>query len=144
MIAINMSLVNNRRQFSYFPFDSLCFANFMMLLLSVILKKQPLHLSNLFYPPPPPFTFLAPSPCSSPFDPHPHPTGPDNLHHSLAPLLCPRLHYSHSTDLPQPLCQKDGDQQQLCGFVCNNPFSHQPPSNVRKQQGGHGQKGRCR
>lgn len=127
-------------QFPCFPFDSLCFSNLMMLLLSVIHRNICLTYSTHFLLL---FTFLAPSPCLSPFGPPP-PNRP--WHHSspsLAPLLSvPRLHYSHSTDLPQPLCQTDGDQPR--GFVCNGPFSHQPPTDLRKQQGRRGQKGRCR
>lgn len=58
---------------------------------------------------------------------------------------CPHLHRSHSTDLPQPLCQKDGDQWQPRSYGYNVPFSqHQPQTHLRKQQGQHRQKGWCR
>lgn len=59
-------------------------------------NKQPLHLFNLFYQPPPPFTFLAPSPCLSPFGPF-HPTGLDKPPPLLSIIgssaLFPRPHY---------------------------------------------------
>lgn len=45
----------------------------MVILLYVAQKS--FHLSNLFYQPPPPSTFLNSSSCL------PHPTEPDNLHH---------------------------------------------------------------
>lgn len=57
---------------------------------------------------------------------------------SLSPL---HPHYSHSTDLPQPLRQTDGDQKRPRR---RGPLIRRPPTVLRKQRGGRGQKGRRR